>query len=268
MRKVYISTNRKVMDCYMNPETKLRICGIESMSTIDWYGMVSMVVFCAGCNFRCQYCQNSALIPMDSGEDVNLYYIMDRIKKNRLVLDSIVFIGGEPTLQPDAVIECAKLAKEIGLKVMLNTNGTNWENLRKILYSGYIDRVALDVKAPPETDEYRIFSDNPIGTIWSVDTCLKVCKRLGIEMEVRTTVAPDISDSPDYIRKIANFIKDRCDVYYLQQYDNLGDVLNPEMKKKSSPTREKMLGLAQEALSTGLKNVFIKTRVDGLEKIG
>jgi hypothetical protein len=48
----------------------------------------------------------------------------------------------------------------------------------------------------------------------------------------------------------------------------LGDVLDPEMKKKSPPTRDKMFSLAQEALSTGLKNVFIKTRVDGLEKIG
>jgi pyruvate formate lyase activating enzyme len=252
----------------MNPETKLRICGIENISTVDWYGMVSLVVFCAGCNFRCPYCQNSALISMDSGEEVNLYYIMDRIKKNRFVLDSIVFTGGEPTLQPDAIIECAKLSKDLGLKVMLNTNGTNWENLRKILYSGYIDRVALDVKAPPETEEYKIYTNNPVGAIWSVDTCLKVCKKLGIEMEVRTTVAPDISDSPDYIRKIANFIKDRCVVYYLQQYDNLGDVLDPEMKIKQPPAKEKMVSLAQEALKTGLKNVFIKTRVDGLEKIG
>ena len=45
------------------------------MSTVDWYGNVSMVVFFAGCNIRCPYCQNSGLVPLDSGEEVGLGYI-------------------------------------------------------------------------------------------------------------------------------------------------------------------------------------------------
>ena len=42
------------------------------MSTIDWYGNVSMVIFFAGCNIRCPYCQNSGLLESDSGTEVTL----------------------------------------------------------------------------------------------------------------------------------------------------------------------------------------------------
>ena len=38
----------------------MRIGGFVDMSTIDWHGNVSLVVFFAGCNFRCPYCQNSS----------------------------------------------------------------------------------------------------------------------------------------------------------------------------------------------------------------
>ena len=263
VRKVYIRNGWKGVDYNMN----LRVGGIENISTIDWYGRVSTVVFCAGCNFKCQYCHNSPLILMCSGEEITPEYFEDRIKINRKFIDAIVFTGGEPILQPDAIIEFAKISKKFGLKVMLDTNGSVWENLSRILESGYVDRVALDIKAPLDTEHYKVFSTYTTRDIWSVETCLRVCKRLGIEMEVRTTVAPDVSDSPEFIRKIAESIKDKCDAYYLQQYSNEGDILDPVLKEKPSPTRDKMVELAKVALSTGLKNVFIKTRLDGLEKI-
>ncbi|MBT7913823.1 4Fe-4S cluster-binding domain-containing protein, partial [Candidatus Bathyarchaeota archaeon] len=53
-------------------DVKLRLGGITDMSTIDWYGNVSMVVFWAGCNIKCPYCHNSTLIPLDSGTVVGL----------------------------------------------------------------------------------------------------------------------------------------------------------------------------------------------------
>jgi len=95
-----------------------RLGGITDMSTVDWYGNVSMVVFFAGCNIRCPYCQNSGLLPFDSGEEVDLDYIEERliIGMNPVPqLDAVVFTGGEPLLQPDAVIEAAELVKSHGL---------------------------------------------------------------------------------------------------------------------------------------------------------
>lgn len=139
--------------------------------------------------------------------------------------------------------------------------------MREILYSGYIDRVALDIKAPLDIEHYSAFSNYVYSDVWSIETCLKVCKKLGIEMEVRTTIAPDISDSADCIERVGLSIKGLYDVWYLQQYSNEGDILDPEMKKKPSPSRDKMIELANVASNMGLKNVFIKTRTHGLERI-
>jgi pyruvate formate lyase activating enzyme len=255
----------------MSPETRLRVGGITDMSTVDWYGNVSLIVFCAGCNYRCPYCQNSGLIPLDSGREIDLSYLEERFEANKVINDAVVFTGGEPVLQPEAIIEAAKLAKRRGLKVMLDTNGSKKENVVMVLRSGCIDRVALDVKAPINPAEYgKVTGRSDIGeeSVEAVENCLSLSRELGLEMEVRTTVAPGLSDAPEFISKIAGSIKGRCDAYYLQQFDNLGEVLSQTLKQEKPPSREAMMGLARVALRTGLRNVFIKTRSNGLERMG
>ncbi len=255
----------------MNAGARLRVGGITDMSTVDWYGNVSLVVFCAGCNYRCPYCQNSALIPMDAGREIDLNLLSDRMEANKIINDAVTFTGGEPVLQPDAVIEAAELAKSHGLKVMLDTNGSVKRNLDRILRSGYIDRVALDVKAPINAEDYGRVTGRPdLGeaSVKAVEHCLDLGRELGIEMEARTTVAPGLSDTPEFIANIAESIKGRSDAYYLQQFDNLGEVLSQTLKQEKPPTREAMTSLAREALKTGLRNVFIKTRGNGLERMG
>ena len=250
-----------------------RLGGITDMSTVDWYGNVSMVVFFAGCNIRCPYCQNSGLLPLDSGEEVDLGYLEERLEigmKPVPQLDAVVFTGGEPLLQPDAVIEAAELVKRHGLKLMLDTNGTVYGAAEKILRTRLVDRVALDVKAPLRPDDYGVVSGVPgLGDVFSssVRKTLELCKELGVEVEARTTVAPTVSDEPGYIRRIAEDIRGFTEVYYLQQFDNQGEVLSPELKEMEPPTRERLVGLAKQAIDAGLERVYIKTRFGGLERI-
>ena len=119
----------------------MRVGGITDMSTVDWYGNVSLVLFFAGCNLRCPYCQNSSLLPLDSGSEVDLSYLEERIEtglKPVPQLDAVVFTGGEPLLQPDAVIEAAKIVKQRGLKLMLDTNGTVYKSIEKVLKTGLV----------------------------------------------------------------------------------------------------------------------------------
>jgi pyruvate formate lyase activating enzyme len=244
------------------------------MSTVDWYGYLSMVVFWAGCNFQCPYCQNSSLIPLDSGELIDIAFLRERIEKSLTpieLIDAVVFTGGEPLLQPEGVMEAARLIKEYGLKIMLDTNGSLFTPFREIIESKVIDRIALDVKAPLNVEEYRRISGLDIGVdgiVKAVKSTLKLCKKKGLPLEVRTTVAPKISDNPNFIESISEDIKGYFSVYYLQQFDNQGDILDKNLKEMKPPTREKMIQLAETALKTGLKNVFIKTRSHGLEKVG
>jgi pyruvate formate lyase activating enzyme len=256
---------------HLAEETRLRVGGITDLSTVDWYGNVSLVVFFAGCNYRCPFCQNSGLLPIDSGREIYLRTLRERIEANRVINDAIVFTGGEPILQPDAVLEATKLAKKYNLKTMLNTNCSIKDNLDRLLRSGLIDRVAIDVKAPLDTEEYGKVTGRPdLGkeSIEGIEHCLNLSRKLGIEMEARTTIVPGISDDPNFISRIAEVIVGRCDIYFLQQYDNTGEVLDRSLKLTRPPTREAMKALAHRALDAGLENVFIKTRSNGLESVG
>jgi len=253
---------------------KPRIGGITDMSTVDWYGNVSLVVFFAGCNLRCPYCQNSGLIPIDSGEEVDLELIRQRIEMNMSPvpeLDSVVLTGGEPLLQPEGVIEVAKLVKGYELKLMLDTNGSRVGALKGILESGLIDRVALDVKAPLAPEDYgRVIGHPKLGgdVASAVERSLILCEEHGVEVEARTTVAPTVSEDAEFIRRISRSVKGRCSVYYLQQYDNTGDVLSPLLKGMAPPDRARMIELAHVALEEGVEGVYIKTRERGLERVG
>ena len=251
----------------------MRIGGIVDMSTVDWYGNVSLVVFFSGCNFRCPYCQNSGLLPLDSGEEVDLETIRKRITLNMSPvpeLDAVVFSGGEPLLQPACLLEAAKLVKGLGLKLMLDTNGSIPKAAEPLLVEGLVDRVALDIKAPLTTLEYnRVagISGDSAHVVEGVKRTLALCNSHGVEVEARTTIAPTVSDDPEFIRHIAREIKGRCTVYYLQQFDNTGDILNPELKALQPPTRENLKELAKVAVKEGVRNVYVKTRKHGLEGV-
>jgi pyruvate formate lyase activating enzyme len=251
----------------------VRIGGVVDLSTVDWYGNVSLIVFFAGCNFRCPYCHNSGLTPMDSGVEVDLDYIRQRIKINMTPvpqLDSVVITGGEPTLQAEAVREVSELVRELGLKLMLDTNGSRPEVIEPLLDAGLVDRVALDIKAPLNPADYGkgtgvSCSDEVVA---NVGRTLDLCMEHGVAVEARTTIAPTVTDSERFVREIAREIRGRCAVYYLQQYDNTGEVLSPRLKGLAPPSKERLLELAEVALGEGLENVYVKTREEGLERIG
>jgi len=249
---------------------KMRLGGILDLSTVDWYGNASLIVFFAGCNFRCPYCQNSPLIPPDSGVEVGVEVLRERIEKNLILLDAVVFTGGEPTLQPEGVEEAARAVRDYELKLMLDTNGSIPNVIERLLSEDLIDRVALDVKAPLRGEVYgRVIGLPEAGTSMArrVEESLELCNQYGVEVEVRTTVAPGISDDPDFIREIARSIRGRCTVYYLQQFDNTGNVLDESLKALEPPTRERMMELGRIALEEGVEEVYIKTRRHGLERV-
>ena len=194
-----------------------------------------------------------------------------RIEIGLNLLDSVVFSGGEPTLQPEALTVAARLVKGFGLKLMLDTNGSQPEVITNLLEADLLDRVALDIKAPLTAEDYgRIIGLPQLGgeMARAVGRTLEICNQRGVEVEVRTTVAPTLSDTPGFIARIASTIRGMYNVYYLQQFDNTGDVLNPRLKAARPPSRETMVQLAKAALSAGLEEVYIKTREHGLERIG
>lgn len=69
------------------------------------------------------------------------------IKGSLLAISGVVFSGGEPTMQKDALIALAREAKAMGLATGVQTNGVYPDTLETLIEGGLIDRVALDIKA-------------------------------------------------------------------------------------------------------------------------
>lgn len=124
---------------------KVNFGGFIPLSTVDWRGRSVCTVFLRGCPVRCVYCQNSAIL---SGKDEReLEEIVEMIRGSLLAISGAVFSGGEPTMQKDALIALARSAKQMGLVVGVQTNGTYPSTLQALIDGRLVDRIALDIKA-------------------------------------------------------------------------------------------------------------------------
>jgi len=69
------------------------------------------------------------------------------IRGSLFAVSGVVFSGGEPTLQKEALLSLARRSKEMGLVVGIQTNGVFPGTLEALIDEGIVDRVALDIKA-------------------------------------------------------------------------------------------------------------------------
>ncbi len=82
----------------------MRIAGLDT-SFIDGDG-IAFVVFFQGCTLRCPHCHNPELQSVDGGIEVAPEEVLQHLDMD--FYDSVVFSGGEPLGQPEALQELAK----------------------------------------------------------------------------------------------------------------------------------------------------------------
>jgi len=123
----------------------MRVASIIDVSLVDVPGIPVTTIFTAGCNFDCPYCQNSGLIPLDSGLLVDIDEIVKRASGH--LVDGFCVTGGEPTIHKD-LPDLLRELKKTGLHVNLNTNGSVPEVVDASL--PYLDSVWLDIKTTPQ----------------------------------------------------------------------------------------------------------------------
>uniref|UniRef100_A9A682 Anaerobic ribonucleoside-triphosphate reductase activating protein n=1 Tax=Methanococcus maripaludis (strain C6 / ATCC BAA-1332) TaxID=444158 RepID=A9A682_METM6 len=228
----------------------LKISGIVDLSTIDYPKHASAIVFLSGCNMKCGYCHNYETITTKISEMTaeEVFNGMDL-----MFAESLVISGGEPTLQPEAVLELAKIAKEKEFPVKLDTNGTNPDLVEKLVLNKLIDYIAIDVKAGFENYEKITGYKKEIKE--DILKIIDACKKGGVFVECRTTFIPEIMDKSD-IEEIAKTVKN-CDLYTIQQFD-IEHAYDKEMEKIKPISEDELIGLGKLA-KTYIENVKIKT---------
>lgn len=188
----------------------MRIAGFNPNSFVDYPGNISAVIFFGGCNFDCWYCHNKWLLDVE--KLYNIDEILKRISAKKDFLDGVVISGGEPTLANiDDLLWLAKEIKSLGLKLKLDTNGTNFEKMKMLM--PYLDYVAMDIKAP--LSKYREITCADDKELLSIKNSIAFLKENEIDSEFRTTFVPTLNTED--ILEIAHTLKG-CKHYYLQQY--------------------------------------------------
>ena len=132
----------------------MKIGGLQKSTLIDYPGKIACTVFLIGCNFRCPWCYSSELVLPDKKEKQPIISEKDFFSflgQRKDVLDGVVVCGGEPTINSD-LSEFVRKIKKMGFKVKLDTNGSNPETIKDLINKKLIDYIAMDIKAPLESN--------------------------------------------------------------------------------------------------------------------
>jgi len=220
----------------------MRIIGLLKTSLLDWDGHVVATVYLPGCNFRCHFCHNKEVVmEPENLKEVPLAELMEFLREHVDFLDGVVITGGEPTLHPD-LPDLIKEIKKTGLKVKLDTNGTNPEMLKDLLDSGIIDYVAMDIKAPLD-DRYADVAGVEVS-LEKIKRSISLIMESGIDYEFRTTVVP-ILLTPGDIEAIAAYIGG-ARKFALQQFKPR-NTLDPNFSVVRPYSKGLVLGMAETA---------------------
>ena len=255
---------------------KVSYSGSVSVSTVDWYGRASVVLFFRQCPFRCPYCQNYELLAVSESVDISEAE-QDIIKASPFV-SSVVFSGGEPMMHIDAVVHLASFAKERGFLVGIETNGFCDDNICTLVGMGLVDRFFIDVKAPPDDPELygKVAGLDVPGSVdcspheiaGRLQRSIECILEAGVQLEMRTTVFRDMIATQDEISSIARWIAEHAgkDVDYVIQQGITENAFSENIRNTLALSRDELLKIGRNARRY-LYIVWIRSKEKGNEKI-
>ncbi len=215
----------------------MKIHGLQKLTLLDFPGQIACTVFTAGCNMRCPFCHNAALVThIDADAYMDEEEFFSFLKKRTGVLDGVAITGGEPTLVPDLPAFMERV-RSMGFKVKLDTNGSRPEVLRAIITAGLADYVAMDIKN--SKDNYGKTVGIADFSLAPVEESVDILMGSGVPFEFRTTVV-DALHSPSDFESIGRWLAGP-EPYFLQNFKDSGDLIVPGMTGKTPEEMEECL---------------------------
>lgn len=128
----------------------MAVNGFNKTTLLDYPGKIAATIFLGGCNFRCPFCHNSGLVLSSKEQPViETSEILKTLEKRKGILDGVCISGGEPTLDKN-LFNLIDQIKNMGYPIKLDTNGSHPWVVKKLVKSGMIDMVAMDIKTSKE----------------------------------------------------------------------------------------------------------------------
>src|SRR5512137_1289862 len=166
-------------------------------------GSQVMSIAAAGCNFRCQFCDNW-MISQDHEVAGRLFPPEDVIRYARdKSCQGISYTYTEPTIYMEYAYDTAKLARQSGFFNTFVTNGyMTPEAVRTV--APVLDAATVDFKGGGDPDFYRSVSAVP--NVEAIYEALKELKLNGVHVEITNLIVPKIGDSMERIKDMATWI--------------------------------------------------------------
>jgi pyruvate formate lyase activating enzyme len=186
---------------------------IEKKPLFHFYpGSAAFSVATAGCNFKCEFCQNADIsqMPRDRGEILGHKVTAEEVVRGaqRYGCQSIAYTYTEPTIFFEYSYDIARLAHQVGIASVYVTNGYMTREMLEMFqgsrddHEPWLDAANVDLKAFRDQTYKRTCG----ARLQPVLDALKVMKELGVWVEVTTLVVPDMNDSEEELRDIAQFV--------------------------------------------------------------
>lgn len=215
-------------------------------------GSTSLSIATAGCNFSCQHCQNYEIsqYPRERtftipGRDTQPEEIIAAAIQNNCA--SISYTYTEPTIFFEFAYDCARRAKEKGIKNVFVSNGYTGKEAVKLI-APFLDADNIDLKG---NDAF--YRDICSARLQPVKETIQLMKELGVWVEVTTLIIPGLNDSDTDLTDIAQFL---CSVdpaipWHVSQFYPTYKLLDRPRTPVETLRRAREIGLG-----AGLKYVY------------
>jgi len=157
-----------------------------------------------GCNLKCSFCQNYEISSAGKNDIKTQYVTPENLIQIAIDLQpkgniGIAYTYNEPLIGYEYVRDCAKLARNNGLKNVVVTNGCFCkEPMIELL--DYIDAFNIDLKGFSDK-----FYKNVGGDFDTVKNFIKLTSESS-HVEITTLIIPGENDSEEEITELSNFI--------------------------------------------------------------
>ena len=223
-------------------EESIRFYGLQKLTLLDYPGNMAATVFTGGCNFRCPFCHNRSLVFLNENDsEIANEDIFDFLKSRNKILDGICITGGEPLLHK-GITAFIKRVRDLGLKVKLDTNGSNFAALKRLIDEKLVDYVAMDIKNSPEKYAMTIGLEN--YDLSEIEKSKNYLLEKHVDYEFRTTIVREFHE-PEDLRKIGEWIRG-AKHYYLQNFEDHGTCIQAGLGEVDLHTLETMKRIAGE----------------------
>lgn len=230
----------------------LEVCPEEAIRVPATGGRVINRTKCTFCGECIETCYAGALNII--GRYLTVAQVMAEIERDRsFYLNSgggVTFSGGEPTAQPEFLLEICRAAQACRLHTTLDTCCyVSWKVFQPILR--HVDLVLCDIKHM-DSAEHRRLTGVPNGLI--LDNIRRIAA-MGLPIYIRTPLVPGCNDSEENIAATAAFIATLPNVkrFDILPYHRLGEPKWRQLERRYDlhdvppPNREHVFALADMA---------------------